>query len=214
MSNPEFLAEGTAIRDLLNPDRVLIGGEDTSPEGRAAITALSSVYEHWIPSDKILTMDTWSSELSKLAANAFLAQRISSINSISAICERTGADVSRVATAIGTDSRIGSKFLQASVGFGGSCFQKDMLNLVYLCENLSLPDEASYWQAVVDMNDHQKSRFSKRIVKTLFNTITDKKIAIFGFAFKKVIIAVFVVVIWLQPLFDFPAFISKMYAHV
>jgi len=185
LSNPEFLAEGTAIQDLLCPDRVLIGGDQASPEGRAAIAGLFSVYEHWIPKEKILTMDTWSSELSKLAANAFLAQRVSSINSISAICERTGADVSQVATAIGADTRIGSKFLQASVGFGGSCFQKDILNLVYLCENLNLYEEAAYWMSVVDINDHQRTRFARKIVKTLFNTITDKKIAIFGFAFKK-----------------------------
>jgi len=185
LSNPEFLAEGTAIQDLLHPDRVLIGGDQTSAEGLAAITALFSVYEHWIPKDRILTMDTWSSELSKLTANAFLAQRVSSINSISAICERTGADISQVATAIGADTRIGSKFLQASVGFGGSCFQKDILNLVYLCENLNLTEEAAYWMSVVDMNDHQRTRFTRRIVKTLFNTITDKKIAVFGFAFKK-----------------------------
>jgi len=185
LSNPEFLAEGTAINDLLHPDRVLIGGDQTSPKGQAAIAALFSVYQHWIPESKILTMDTWSSELSKLTANAFLAQRVSSINSISAICERTGADVSQVASAIGADTRIGNKFLMASVGFGGSCFQKDILNLVYLCEQLNLSEEAAYWMSVVEMNDHQKNRFTRRIVKTLFNTITDKKIAIFGFAFKK-----------------------------
>lgn len=145
LSNPEFLAEGTAVTDLINPDRVLIGGEN-SEDGRKAIRALSWVYQHWVPADKIVTMNTWSSELSKLAANAFLAQRISSINAISALCESTGADVSEVAKAIGLDSRIGPKFLQASVGFGGSCFQKDILNLVYISESLNLPHIATYWQ--------------------------------------------------------------------
>uniref|UniRef100_A0A2K5IAQ6 UDP-glucose 6-dehydrogenase n=1 Tax=Colobus angolensis palliatus TaxID=336983 RepID=A0A2K5IAQ6_COLAP len=145
LSNPEFLAEGTAIKDLKNPDRVLIGGDET-PEGQRAVQALCAVYEHWVPREKILTTNTWSSELSKLAANAFLAQRISSINSISALCEATGADVEEVATAIGMDQRIGNKFLKASVGFGGSCFQKDVLNLVYLCEALNLPEVARYWQ--------------------------------------------------------------------
>jgi len=184
LSNPEFLAEGTAIKDLLNPDRVLIGGE-MSPEGQEAIRKLSSVYEHWIPKERILSTNTWSSELSKLTANAFLAQKISSINSISIICERTGADVSEVATAIGLDSRIGPKFLQASVGFGGSCFQKDILNLVYLCETLNENEVAAYWNAVIVMNDHQKTRFAKNVVETLFNTITEKKITMYGFAFKK-----------------------------
>uniref|UniRef100_A0A0K2T6M8 UDP-glucose 6-dehydrogenase n=1 Tax=Lepeophtheirus salmonis TaxID=72036 RepID=A0A0K2T6M8_LEPSM len=184
LSNPEFLAEGSAVNDLLNPDRILIGGED-SRDGEEAIQALSSIYEKWIPSKNILTMNVWSSELSKLAANAFLAQRISSINAISAVCEMTGADVSEVAVAVGSDSRIGSKFLQASVGFGGSCFQKDILNLVYICENLNLPQVAEYWNQVIAMNDYQKFRFSQNIIKTLFNTVTDKEIAIFGFAFKK-----------------------------
>ena len=184
LSNPEFLAEGTAIQDLMNPDRVLIGGEN-SPEGEEAMKKLSFIYEHWVPSEKILLMGTWSSELSKLAANAFLAQRISSINSISAICEATGADVSQVSSAIGMDSRIGPKFLQASVGFGGSCFQKDILNMIYLCENLNLKEVASYWQSVIDMNDYQKLRFTKKIVKSLFHTITNKRITLFGFAFKK-----------------------------
>ncbi len=180
LSNPEFLAEGTAIDDLLRPDRVLIGGESAS-----AIQALVDVYANWIPRDRLLTTNLWSSELSKLTANAFLAQRVSSINAISALCEATEADVDEVAAAIGTDSRIGPKFLKASVGFGGSCFQKDILNLVYLCEYFGLPEVAEYWEQVVRMNDHQKSRFVRRIVRTLFNTVSDKKIAIWGFAFKK-----------------------------
>uniref|UniRef100_A0A8C7RFY4 UDP-glucose 6-dehydrogenase n=1 Tax=Oncorhynchus mykiss TaxID=8022 RepID=A0A8C7RFY4_ONCMY len=184
LSNPEFLAEGTAIADLKNPDRVLIGGDET-PEGQHAIEALRSIYEHWVPKSKIITTNTWSSELSKLAANAFLAQRISSINSISALCEVTGADVEEVAHAIGTDQRIGSCFLKASVGFGGSCFQKDVLNLVYLCEVLNLPEVARYWQQVIEINDYQRKRFSSRIISCLFNTVTDKKIALLGFAFKK-----------------------------
>merc|ERR1719147_379702 len=168
----------------MSPDRVLIGGEE-SEEGRAAILALAEVYSHWVSKDQIITMNTWSSELSKLAANAFLAQRISSINSMSAICEATGADVSEVARAIGRDSRIGPKFLQASVGFGGSCFQKDILNLVYISECLNLPEVAEYWSQVVSFNNFQRFRFSQRIVECLFNTITDKKICLLGFAFKK-----------------------------
>lgn len=184
LSNPEFLAEGTAIKDLECPDRVLIGGEE-SEEGQQAIQALVEVYSRWVSKDQIITMNTWSSELSKLAANAFLAQRISSINSMSAICEATGADVSEVARAIGRDSRIGPKFLQASVGFGGSCFQKDILNLVYISECLNLPEVAEYWSQVVSFNNFQRLRFSQRIVECLFNTITDKKICLFGFAFKK-----------------------------
>ena len=184
LSNPEFLAEGTAIRDLLNPDRVLIGGEP-GPEGDAAIQKLVEVYASWVPREKILTTNVWSSELSKLTANAFLAQRISSINSISALCEATGADVDEVARAIGTDSRIGPKFLKSSVGFGGSCFQKDILNLVYLCEHFGLMDVAHYWRQVVLMNDYQKRRFTQKIITSLFNTVTGKKIAILGFAFKK-----------------------------
>ncbi|KAH6935439.1 hypothetical protein HPB50_005817 [Hyalomma asiaticum] len=184
LSNPEFLAEGSAVADLLRPDRILIGGEQT-PEGQAAIAELCSVYKHWIPEDRIITMNTWSSELSKLAANAFLAQRISSINAVSAICESTGADVSEVAHAIGSDSRIGPRFLQASVGFGGSCFQKDVLNLVYLCECLKLPEVANYWYQVVEMNSFQRTRFAQRIIERLFNTVARKKIAVLGFAFKK-----------------------------
>lgn len=180
LSNPEFLAEGTAIADLVLPDRVLIGGER-----KAAVDALVEVYANWVPQDRLLTTNLWSSELSKLTANAFLAQRVSSINSISALCEATEADVDEVAMAIGMDSRIGPKFLKASVGFGGSCFQKDILNLVYLCEYFGLPEVAQYWEQVVKMNDYQKTRFVTRIVRTLFNTVSDKKIAIWGFAFKK-----------------------------
>lgn len=184
LSNPEFLAEGTAVADLENPDRVLIGGEQTS-EGLAAVETLRSVYAHWVPAEKIITTNLWSSELSKLTANAFLAQRISSINSISALCEVTGADVDEVAFAIGLDKRVGSKFLKSSVGFGGSCFQKDILNLVYLCQYFGLPEVAEYWEQVIKMNDYQKRRFSTKIVRSLFNTVAGKKIAIFGFAFKK-----------------------------
>lgn len=180
LSNPEFLAEGTAVHDLLHPDRVLIGGESLE-----AVERLAQVYGRWIPRERILTTNLWSSELSKLAANAFLAQRVSSINAISALCEATGADVDEVAKAIGTDSRIGPKFLRASVGYGGSCFQKDILNLVYLCEHFGLREVAQYWEQVVVMNDYQKRRFSERIVRTMFNTVSDKKIAIWGFAFKK-----------------------------
>ena len=184
LSNPEFLAEGTAVADLENPDRVLIGGEQT-PEGLAAIEKVVSIYARWVPREKILTTNLWSSELSKLVANAFLAQRISSINAISGLCEATGADVDEVARAIGSDSRIGPKFLKASVGFGGSCFQKDILDLVYLCEHFGLPEVAAYWESVVKMNDWQKSRFSARIVNDLFSTVTGKHIAVLGFAFKK-----------------------------
>jgi UDPglucose 6-dehydrogenase len=184
LSNPEFLAEGTAMTDLEVPDRVLIGGEPT-PEGQKAVQTLVDVYARWVSRDSILTTNLWSSELSKLTANAFLAQRISSINAISALCEATGADVDEVAFAIGRDSRIGPKFLRASVGFGGSCFQKDILNLVYLCEHFGLPEVAAYWEQVVTMNDYQKRRFSRRIVTTLFGTVSAKRIAILGFAFKK-----------------------------
>lgn len=184
LSNPEFLAEGTAVADLLSPDRVLIGGERL-PEGDAAVQKLVGVYARWVPRERIITTNLWSSELSKLVANAFLAQRISSINSISALCEATGADVDEVANAIGKDSRIGPKFLKASVGFGGSCFQKDILNLVYLCDHFGLPEVASYWESVVKMNDWQKHRFAAKIVRALFNTVADKKIAVLGFAFKK-----------------------------
>eukprot|EP00667_Euglena_gracilis_P013849 EG_transcript_14324 len=184
LSNPEFLAEGTAIEDLLKPDRVLIGGSQT-PSGQKACELLCSVYARWVPRERILTTNQWSSELSKLTANAFLAQRISSINSISAVCEATGADIDEVAFAIGRDSRIGPKFLKASVGFGGSCFQKDILNLVYLSNSLGLHEVGDYWYSVVAMNDYQRRRFVEMIVRTMFDTVTNKKIAVLGFAFKK-----------------------------
>jgi len=185
LSNPEFLAEGTAIQDLLNPDRVLIGGDNSSKEGKEAIEALVEIYANWIPKNKILTTNVWSSELSKLTANAFLAQRVSSINAMSEICEKTGADISEVAKAIGMDSRIGSKFLNASVGFGGSCFQKDILNLVYIAKTYGLNKVADYWEQVILMNEHQKNRFSDNIVSTLYNTVSGKKITFLGWAFKK-----------------------------
>ena len=184
LSNPEFLAEGTAVSDLLAPDRILIGG-DTTPEGEKAIQSLVAVYANWVAPEKILTTNVWSSELSKLTANAFLAQRISSINAMSELCEKTGADVNEVARAIGMDSRIGPKFLKASVGFGGSCFQKDILNLVYIAKSYGLHEVADYWEQVIIMNDHQKRRFSNKIVQTLYNTVADKKIALLGWAFKK-----------------------------
>ncbi|CAJ1356239.1 unnamed protein product [Effrenium voratum] len=180
LSNPEFLAEGTAMADLDQPDRVLIGGQDQD-----AIGVLVDIYANWVPRERILCTNLWSSELSKLVANAFLAQRVSSINSISRLCERTGADVKEVSRAVGADTRIGPKFLNASVGFGGSCFQKDILNLVYICQQFGLEEEGAYWQQVVDMNDHQKVTFTSKIIQALFNTVTKKKIAVFGFAFKK-----------------------------
>lgn len=184
LSNPEFLAEGTAIADLFQPDRVLIGG-DTTPEGQQAIQSLVEIYANWVAKDKILTTNLWSSELSKLTANAFLAQRVSSINALSELCEKTGADVNEVAQAIGLDSRIGPKFLKASVGFGGSCFQKDILNLVYIAKSYGLDEVATYWEQVILMNDHQKRRFAKNIISTLYNTVAGKKIAFLGWAFKK-----------------------------
>ena len=184
LSNPEFLAEGTAIEDLSKSDRVLIGGDQT-PSGLKAIKSLLDIYSNWISLDKIVTTNLWSSELSKLVSNAFLAQRISSINSISALCEVTGADIQEVSRAVGKDSRIGSKFLNASVGFGGSCFQKDILNLVYLCNHYGLNEVADYWQGVVNINNFQKSRFTNIIINSLFKTINDKNIAFFGWAFKK-----------------------------
>ena len=184
LSNPEFLAEGTAIQDLESPDRVLIGGDSTD-EGQAAVNQLVSIYGNWVPREKIITTNVWSSELSKLTANAFLAQRISSINAISALCEVTGANVDEVAHAIGTDHRIGLKFLKASVGFGGSCFKKDILNLAYMCEHFGLPEVADYWNSVIEMNDYQKKRFSQNVLSHLFNTVSHKKITLFGFAFKK-----------------------------
>ncbi len=184
LSNPEFLAEGTAIDDLLNAERVLIGGEQNE-EGQIAVEALVEIYAHWLPRERIITTNVWSSELSKLTANAFLAQRVSSINAISELCEKTGANVSEVAKAIGLDSRIGPKFLKASVGFGGSCFQKDILNLVYIARSYGLHEVADYWEQVIIMNDHQKKRFAANIVKTMYNTISGKKIAFLGWAFKK-----------------------------
>ena len=185
LSNPEFLAEGTAVEDLHAPDRVLIGGDYTTEEGSEALQALVNVYANWVPKENILTTNVWSSELSKLTANAFLAQRVSSINSLSELCEASGADVAEVARAIGKDSRIGPKFLQSSVGFGGSCFQKDILNLVYIAKSFGLNEVADYWEQVILMNDHQKRRFAANIVKTLYNTVSGKKIAMLGWAFKK-----------------------------
>ena len=184
ISNPEFLAEGTAIQDLYKSDRVLIGG-DNSSSGKRAVKALFNIYSQWIPKSKILTTNVWSSELSKLASNAMLAQRISSINSLSALCEKTGADILEVSKAIGMDSRIGPKFLRPSVGFGGSCFQKDILNLVYLCKYYGLDKIAEYWHQVVKINDNQRIRFVDIIIDYLKGTIKNKKISIFGWAFKK-----------------------------
>jgi UDPglucose 6-dehydrogenase len=183
LSNPEFLAEGTAISDLELPDRVLIGGAPTST-GQAAIHELVEIYARWVPRDRILTTNVWSAELTKLAANAFLAQRVSSINAISAMCEQTGADILEVARAIGADRRIGTHFLRAGVGFGGSCFEKDILNLVYLCEQYGLLEVARYWEGVIALNQNQKRRFVERMVRVMFNTLAGKRIAIFGFAFK------------------------------
>lgn len=185
LSNPEFLAEGTAVEDLHAPDRVLIGGDTQSEEGKKAMQALVDVYAHWVPKGQILTTNVWSSELSKLTANAFLAQRVSSINSLSELCEVTEADVDEVAKAIGMDSRIGPKFLKASVGFGGSCFQKDILNLVYIAKSYGLEEVADYWEQVIKMNDHQKTRFASKLISTLYNTVSGKKIAFLGWAFKK-----------------------------
>ena len=184
LSNPEFLAEGTAIEDLINADRVLIGGNETV-KGQEAKDALSEVYLNWLPKERILQTNIWSSELSKLVANAFLAQRVSSINSISALCEKTDANIQEISRAIGFDSRIGSKFLNASVGFGGSCFQKDILNLVYIARTFGLQEVADYWEQVIIMNDYQKSRFAENIISTLYNTINGKKIVLYGWAFKK-----------------------------
>ena len=183
VSNPEFLAEGTAIRDLLEPDRVLIGSHQNE-SGLEAAKQIVDIYAHWVPNEKIITTNVWSSELSKLVANAFLAQRISSINAVSALCEKTEADVSEIARAVGADKRIGSKFLNASVGFGGSCFKKDILNLVYIARNYGLDEVADYWEMVVRMNEYQQNRFVANILKVMFNTVVDKKIALFGFAFK------------------------------
>lgn len=183
VSNPEFLAEGTAIQDLESPDRVLIGARETA-SGQAAMQAIVDIFACWVPRERIITTNLWSSELSKLVANAFLAQRISSINAISALCEKTEADVTEVAYAIGLDKRIGPHFLKASVGFGGSCFKKDILNLVYLCESYGLQEVADYWLQVVQMNEYQQTRFVQQMIQTLFNTVAGKRIAIFGAAFK------------------------------
>jgi UDPglucose 6-dehydrogenase len=183
VSNPEFLAEGTAVRDMENPDRVLIGGRQT-PSGQKAVQAIVDIYAHWVDRERIITTNLWSSELSKLAANAFLAQRVSSINAIANLCEKTGADVAEVAHAIGTDSRVGPRFLRASVGFGGSCFKKDILNLVYLCEFYGLNEVAAYWEQVVKMNEYQQASFVSKMVTAMFNTVANKRIALFGAAFK------------------------------
>lgn len=183
LSNPEFMAEGSAIRDLEEPDRVLIGSRGT-PGGLAARQTLVDLYAHWVPREKIVTSNIWSSELSKLVSNAFLAQRISSINAVSALCEATEADVSEVARAVGMDGRIGAKFLNASVGFGGSCFKKDILNLVYLCRHYGLEEVADYWEGVVRINDYQLARFTRTMLRAMFNTLTGKKICLLGFAFK------------------------------
>ena len=183
ISNPEFLAEGTAVQDLLEPDRVLIGSHETE-SGLRARQEIVDIYAKWVPRDRILTSNVWSAELSKLVANAFLAQRISSINSISALCEKTDANILEVARAVGMDSRIGNRFLNASVGFGGSCFRKDILNLVYICESYGLHEVAQYWESVLEMNEFQETRFVRAMIREMFNTIVGKRIALFGFAFK------------------------------
>lgn len=184
LSNPEFMAEGTAIENLINPDRILVGGDTTTESGKRAVRLLKHLYCHWVDESKVITTNTWSSELSKLASNAFLSQRLSSINAMATICESTGADIDEVARAVGMDSRIGSSYLKAGIGFGGSCFQKDVLNLVYLSECLNLKEVADYWYKVIEMNEYQRTRASRRIVKCLHNTVNDKRLAIFGFAFK------------------------------
>ncbi len=183
ISNPEFLAEGSAIKDLQDPDRILIGYKDT-PSGRKARDEIIEIYAHWVPKEKIITSNIWSSELSKLVANAFLAQRVSSINSITPLCEKTEADISEVAKAVGMDSRIGDKFLNPSVGFGGSCFKKDILNLVYICRYYGLTEVADYWEGVVKINEYQRERFVKNMIDAMFHTLANKKICLFGFAFK------------------------------
>jgi UDPglucose 6-dehydrogenase len=183
VSNPEFLAEGTAVRDMEHPDRILIGGRET-PSGRKAVETIADLYAHWVPRERIVTTNLWSSELSKLVANAFLAQRVSSINAISMLCEKTGADVTEVAHAIGLDRRITPRFLHASIGFGGSCFRKDILNLAYLCEHYGLPEAAEYWEQVVRMNEHQQRRFVSNMISAMFNSVAGKRIALFGAAFK------------------------------
>jgi UDPglucose 6-dehydrogenase len=183
ISNPEFLAEGTAINDLMNPDRVLIGGLETE-DGQKAIEEIAEIYANWVPRERIITTNLWSSELTKLVSNAMLAQRVSSVNSISALCEKTEADIDEVTSAAGRDTRIGAKFLKASIGFGGSCFKKDILNLVYLCGYYGLPEVAEYWEQVIRMNDFQSRRFVANMLAAMFNTVADKKIAVLGFAFK------------------------------
>merc|ERR1711865_534767 len=184
LSNPEFLAEGTAIKDLTFPDRVLIGGASDA-NGQKAVALLASIYEQWVPKEQVCRTNVWSAELAKLIANAMLAQRVSSINTVAQLCEETGADVGEVARIVGMDSRIGPKFLQPSIGFGGSCFQKDILNLIYICESKGLTDVAEYWSQVIKINDLQRTRFAKKVISSMFNTISGKKIAMFGFAFKK-----------------------------
>ncbi len=183
VSNPEFLAEGSAVRDLQKPERVLVGARQT-PSGRRAMQAIVDIYSNWVPRERIVTTNLWSAELSKLAANAFLAQRISSINALSALCEKTEADITEVAHAVGLDSRVGPKFLNASIGFGGSCFEKDILNLAYLCESYGLNETAEYWSQVVKINDYQRMRFVSNMVSAMFNTVAGKRIAVFGAAFK------------------------------
>ena len=183
VSNPEFLAEGSAVNDLLEPDRVLIGSQQTE-SGLEAARTIAAIYAHWVPIEKIITTNLWSAELSKLVANAFLAQRISSINAISALCEKTDADVAEISFAVGSDSRIGFEFINASIGFGGSCFKKDILNLVYICRSYGLSEVADYWEKVIVMNDYQQERFVKKIIKEMFNTIVAKKITLLGFSFK------------------------------
>lgn len=184
LSNPEFLAAGTAVKDLLRPDRVLIGASPT-PAGRKAATALAAVYRAWVPASRIIHTNVFSSELAKLVANAMLAQRISSINSIAAVCERTGADVDEVARAIGVDARIGDKFLKAGIGYGGSCFKKDVLSLVYLARSLGLDEVGDYWAQVDTMNEYSRARFAQRVVAKLNNTLAGKKLVVLGYAFKK-----------------------------
>lgn len=184
LSNPEFMAEGTAIENLINPDRILVGGDVSTESGKRSIKVLKNLYSRWVDESKVICTNTWSSELSKLASNAFLSQRLSSINAMATICESTGADIDEVARAVGMDSRIGPNFLKAGIGFGGSCFQKDVLNLVYLSECLNLKEVADYWYKVIEMNDYQRTRASRRIVRCLHNTVNDKRLAIFGFAFK------------------------------
>jgi len=184
LSNPEFLAEGTAIKDLTSPDRVLIGGS-SDENGKIAVEMLASIYEQWVPKDQVCRTNVWSAELAKLIANAMLAQRVSSMNTVAQICEETGGDVGEVSRIVGLDSRIGPKFLNPSIGFGGSCFQKDILNLIYICESKGLPEVAEYWHQVIKINDLQRTRFANKVISSMFNTISGKKIAMFGFAFKK-----------------------------